>query len=332
MNHQPPINTVAPLSLQLPEAAVEDIWCKNGQFWALIGGSDLEYRSLTERQVRTLINTHLAALGQTGIKSKEVSKAIVWICLKKAVDHVIPRLSGYQIGTEIINGALFLIPSALKVIQPVKGSADLIIDLLSHMLGSKQFPYFLSWLKVAYECHKCGSKRPGQVVAFCGPKECGKTLTQDLIITPILGGAAAEPYRYAIGRTEFNEDQFSAAHLKISDQKSPRNRGDIQDFIRRVAFNEDEQFHPKNRSASLLPIFRRMTISCNESEEDLAIIPPINDLEDKLMLFKCSSLIASIDRLERLCDDYLSKGGELPAHVIEFPSAPYSQSVPKERY
>ena len=175
-------------------------------------------------------------------------------------------------------------------------------------------------------------KRPGQVVAFCGPKECGKTLTQDLIITPILGGAAAEPYRYAIGRTEFNEDQFSAAHLKISDQKSPRNRGDIQDFIRRVAFNEDEQFHPKNRSATLLPIFRRMTISCNESEEDLAIIPPINDLEDKLMLFKCSSLIASIDRLERLCDDYLSKGGELPAHVIEFPSAPYSQSVPKERY
>jgi len=38
------------------------------------------------------------------------------------------------------------------------------------------------------------------------------------ILTPILGGRAARPYRYMIGTTDFNSDLFLAEHLMIEDE------------------------------------------------------------------------------------------------------------------
>ena len=129
---------------------------------------------------------------------------------------------------------------------------------------------------------------PGQVLILAGPQGCGKNLVQELIITPILGDRIAEPYRFAVGRTQFNQDLYKAAHLMIADQKKPTERADMREFIRRMASNDFDSLHPKNKEAIGLPTLWRMTISCNEEPADLKIIPPLDGLEDKLMLFRCA--------------------------------------------
>ena len=51
------------------------------------------------------------------------------------------------------------------------------------------------WLKIAHESLRTGKLRVGQALAFAGPRECGKSLLQNHIITPIVGGRSAKPHR-----------------------------------------------------------------------------------------------------------------------------------------
>src|SRR5204862_7823749 len=80
-----------------------------------------------------------------------------------------------------------------------------------------QLSYGFAWLKVAYEALRAGVWRPGPALALAGPRNCGKSLLQQLI-TLILGGRSAKPYRYMRGGTEFNADLFGAEHLCIEDE------------------------------------------------------------------------------------------------------------------
>jgi hypothetical protein len=83
-------------------------------------------------------------------------------------------------------------------------------------------------------------------------------------------------------------DHYKAMHLMIADQKNPAERADMQEYIRRIASQSSEQLHPKNKEAISLEVLWRMTISCNEDEKDLRIIPPLDGLSDKVMLLKCA--------------------------------------------
>jgi hypothetical protein len=217
-----------------------------------------------------------------------IQNAFLYICSHQAIDYALPFLPGFSAGLHIINSARILVPQALTLIQPRKGKAEMINEILLAMLGAEQFIRLKGWLHLAYVCLQNHEIMPGQVLILAGPKDCGKNLTQRFIITPILGDRIAEPYRYAVGRTQFNQDLFKAAHLMIADQKKPTERADMKEFIRRIASNDFDSLHPKNKEAIGLPALWRMTISCNEEPADLKIIPPLDDLENKLMLFKCT--------------------------------------------
>lgn len=73
----------------------------------------------------------------------------------------------------------------------------------------------------------------------------------------------------------------------IADQKKPTDRADMREFIRRMASNDLDSLHAKNKEAIGLPMLCRMSVSCNEEESDLKIIPQLHGLEDKILLFKC---------------------------------------------
>jgi hypothetical protein len=286
MAFSPPTNSVPAIKLQLPADVVEDIWCKAPDFWIINGRS--EYQLLTRTDLVAFLQLRLGALGKHVTKS-QLRQGITWISANRRIDHVIPLLSGYQAGIHEINGTRILVPRTLPLIAPAPGKTDLCDSILSGMLGPPQIKHFLAWFKIAHQCLKSNLLMPGQVVVFAGPQGCGKNLVQELIITPVLGGCWAEPYRYATGITPFNEDHFSAAHLMIADQKKPRDRADMQEYIRRIASNQGESLHPKFGKAISLPISWRLTVSCNLEEKDLAIIPPLDGLENKLMLFKCDA-------------------------------------------
>ena len=206
------------------------------------------------------------------------------------VAHAGP-LAGYRKGLVEISGQRILVTSSPRLIKAEQRPHPVLDRLLTNMLGIKQLNYFIGWLKIGYECLADNTKRPGQVLVLAGPRDSYKSLLQNLI-TLILGGRCAKPYRYMSGATEFNGDLFGAEHLMIEDDiascyiRARRNFGArIKDFT----VNEFQSCHPKNRQALSLTPFWRLSVSVNDEPENLMIMPPLDDsLKDKLIILKVS--------------------------------------------
>jgi hypothetical protein len=262
-----------------------NIYYRHPNYFFLNGSSS--YENVTPPIIKNLLEQRF---NDAGIYSdrRMIQNAFVYICSHQSIDYALPFLPGFPAGLHIINSARILVPQALTLIQPRKGKTDLVDGILLNMLGADQFIRLKGWLLLAYICLQNHERMPGQVLILAGPRNCGKNLVQEHIVTPVLGNRIAEPYRYAVGKTQFNQDLFKAAHLMIADQKKPTERAHMREFIRRMASNDFDSLHPKNKEAIGLPTLWRMTISCNEEPADLKIIPPLDGLEDKLMLFKCA--------------------------------------------
>ena len=201
-------------------------------------------------------------------------------------------LSGWAKGIHVLPGVgRILVTEGPRIIEPVEGDWPLLHNLIHSLLGNtpRQAPTFLSWLKLAVESLRSNTFRPGQCVAFCGPKDCGKSLLQNLI-TEILGGQFARPYLYMSGKTEFNREMFEAVHLVIEDdQPSTRieERRAFGNRIKEIVANEGGQrLRAMYRDGIILPVLWRMTISVNSEPENLLMLPPMDDsMIDKIIVF-----------------------------------------------
>jgi hypothetical protein len=263
----------------------DGIYHRHPNYWILNGAGT--YENVAPPIIRLLIERRLVNVGLSADRSL-IRDALLHVCSQQSIDYALPFLPGFPVGLHTINGGRILVPQALTLIQPQPGKADLIESILLALLGSNQLTYFKGWLQISYNCLKDHEQMPGQVLILAGPQDCGKNLTQEEIITPVLGDRIAEPYRYAVGKTQFNQDLYKAAHLMIADQKNPADRIQMREFIRRMASNDLESLHPKGKDAITLPALWRMSVSCNEQPDDLKIIPPLDGLENKLLLFRCS--------------------------------------------
>ena len=208
-------------------------------------------------------------------------------------------LAGYLAGIHDVEGDRILVTSSPTIIQPVKGDFKIIWALVNNLLDDESIPgdqydqatYFFGWLKVGYEALRAGSRRAGQALALCGPRDAGKNLLQDWIITKIFGGRSARPYQYMAGVTPFNKDLHGAEHLVIADQESShdiRTRRAFGAAIKDFTVNEGQRLHAKGRDAITTKPFWRVSISLNDEPENLLVLPPIDEgLEDKIMLLRC---------------------------------------------
>lgn len=173
------------------------------------------------------------------------------------------------------------------------------LQFVQELLPDDQWMHLLQWLRVALVSLRAGDFRPGQVPVFAGPGQCGKSLLQS-IITEILGGRSASPFRYMMGETQFNYDLAGAEHWMIEDPASTtdiRTRRQFGAKLKEATVNRDFSIHQKGKDALLLPVFRRVTISVNDEPENLAVIPPLDaSLADKLFLFKCDMANVGDDR------------------------------------
>lgn len=86
-----------------------------------------------------------------------------------------------------------------------------------NLFGKSQLAYFLAWLKIAVTTLRSGERRKDQAVFLCGEHDCGKSFVQHYIITPLLGGREAYPYKYLNGDTQFNSELFASEHLVMDD-------------------------------------------------------------------------------------------------------------------
>jgi hypothetical protein len=245
---------------------------------------------------------HLKARGfstkpREGESLSAAEMAMLYIQNEKDVRYYGP-LAGRASGFYDEDGVRFLVTDSPQIVEPVPGDCKSILALLGGLVGADpehgdlQLATLTSWLKTAYQALRAGKRQPGQVPAFAGPVGCGKSLLQQ-IITALLGGRSAKAMRYMNGDTPFNSDLFGAEHLILEDEQSStdiRARMNMAAHIKAVSVNDVHSCHGKGRDAVSLRPFWRASISLNDQEESLLVLPPITaDIADKLMLLRCQS-------------------------------------------
>jgi hypothetical protein len=87
-----------------------------------------------------------------------------------------------------------LVDSSPIWISGEQGSWDTTMSLLINMLTPEQMKYFIYGLGFARASITQHIHVPGQALVLAGPAGSGKSLTQDLIITPFLGGRSGNPF------------------------------------------------------------------------------------------------------------------------------------------
>jgi hypothetical protein len=201
-------------------------------------------------------------------------------------------LAGFCSGVYQINGRRILVRDSPKLIHPQPGEWPVLKGILERMLGPEQESYLFGWLKVAIQSLHSLKPRVGQALVLAGPKNCGKSLLQNLI-TDLLGGRSSKPHRYMSGATPFNNELFGSEHLMIEDEESStdiRARKSFGSKIKDICANVTQSCHPKHREALTLTPFWRLSVSVNDEPEDLMILPPVTEsLEDKMIILKAAS-------------------------------------------
>jgi hypothetical protein len=202
-------------------------------------------------------------------------------------------LAGYKTGFYDMSGTRVLVTSSPRIIEPEPGDWSMLQSVIEGVLGGEeeQIAHFNAWLKLSYEALRAGRRTPGQVVVFCGPHGCGKSLLQQLV-TEVLGGRCAKPFQAMSGGTSFNGDWFAAEHLVVEDEQAStdiRARRACGRQIKNITVNVSQRLHAKHRDAIVLRPFWRMSVSLNSEQENIMIIPPLDDsLEDKVMIFQAA--------------------------------------------
>jgi hypothetical protein len=216
---------------------------------------------------------------------------------KKFVNYV-GALAGKSCGFYSENGTRFLVTSEPHIIVPVKGSWSTLETFIVHLLcgntepyGEDQLAVLYGWLKVAYCALRNRRLQPGQALALAGPVESGKSLLQ-AIITQILGGRCAKAALFLQGRTDYNGELFEAEHLMLEDESAStlhKDRLALGTSIKEVTANRVHACHPKFRQIVNLSPYWRITLTLNDRQERLLILPPlVEDIADKIILLRAS--------------------------------------------
>jgi hypothetical protein len=179
------------------------------------------------------------------------------------------------------------------LIEPKKGEWPTLEAVFKAVLTDEdhdQFFYWNAWVKMGFEALVAGLRKPGQAMILVGPAECGKSLLQD-IITTILGGREAKPYKFMTDATRFNSNLAGAEHLRIGDENPHtdiRARRNFGAQLKNLTVEECHEVEAKYRDALTLRPFWRLSISLNDEPENLMVLPPLDDhIMDKMIILKC---------------------------------------------
>ena len=188
----------------------------------------------------------------------------------------------------------FLITGSPKIINPVQGDCTFIIWYLKQLLPGPQLDFFLAWLRHAYLSLVHQAFSCGQVLFFIGPAQCGKSLLQIRLITPVLGGISAEPFTHMIGQTHFNSDLVKAGHLHVEDKGISHrqfDRNKFADAIKEIAVGSKVRCEGKGQDAFMVYPIRRLTISINGESYNFETVPALDEhILDKMSVFNCGKV------------------------------------------
>jgi hypothetical protein len=256
------------------------------------------YQPLSETQFKRRLRFHqMSTKALDFCHYSQVDVVLRELQQKKYVDYA-GALAGKERGYYFENGIPILVTYSPQLIIPKPGNWDTLRRLLSNLYwgpdeahADDQRHVFYGWVQVAFNALRVRRWQPGQALAFAGPSDAGKSLTQRLI-TMILGGRSAKAALFLQQRTDFNGEMFEAEHLMLEDEAASTRYKDRLAFaaqLKQIAANQVQPCHPKNRQIVNLCPWWRVTISLNDEPDRLLVLPPLSsDVADKLILLRAS--------------------------------------------
>jgi len=211
---------------------------------------------------------------------------------KNAVDFS-GAIAGFKSGLLDQGGNRFLVTKGPDLITPTKGDWPMLDAVFRAVLFDEDFDqlfYWHAWVKMGFEALVAGLRKPGQAMILVGPAECGKSLLQDLL-TVVFGGREAKPYKFMTDATRFNSNLAGAEHLRIGDENPHtdiRARRNFGAQLKNLTVEECHEVEAKYRDALTLRPFWRLSISLNDEQENLMVLPPLDEhIMDKMIILKC---------------------------------------------
>lgn len=230
-----------------------------------------------------------------GLIKPDIDAALCRIQTRHFV-HFAGPLAGMARGLHEASGSKVLVTTSPAIIPAAPGEWPTLRAVIDGLLGAdpeageNQVKVFLGWLKFARESVMTGRRRPGQVMALAGPRNCGKSLLID-IVELALGGRRANPYPYFTGRTQFNADLAGAELLAIDDEAGStdiRARKNLAASIKSNLFSGSVRVEGKHKTGFSFGPCWRVMIALNDEPEALLVLPPITeDIADKLTVLRC---------------------------------------------
>lgn len=160
-------------------------------------------------------------------------------------------------------------------------------------LADLQLGLFVGWLKQFRRALKDPSIHlPGHLLGLIGPRDCGKSLGQDMV-SLLGGGRSTDASSWLQGRSDFNSQLWGVEHLILSDanlEDDARVKKAFRDTIKGIVANPVYSLTRKYADEiSLRPIWR-ISLSANDDAQSAGVIPsPVADpsLADKVLYLKC---------------------------------------------
>jgi hypothetical protein len=272
----------------------EDVWFEpeRNRYWT----TDAEgaWINLYEDSMkRLLVKKGLSKKTTPDQELSSVEVALEEIQTRKNV-HCALEVAGYSTGMKLLSNKKILITGAARHLEPEEGDWSLIQGVVDALLldedgGRTPIDILYEWTLNFLECLESEISHTGQVLVIAGPKDCGKSLLQNLL-TPLFGGRAGLPYDFTTGATNFNADLSRAEHLMIEDETPPENQGvrrTIGSILKKFAANKLSRIHPKHRDAFNAELIQRLTLTTNDDAKCLQVLPFIDEtLSDKIILLR----------------------------------------------
>ncbi len=195
-----------------------------------------------------------------------------------------------------------------------------------------QTPVIYTWLRLTLDLYYLRAATGGfyrglpilrnlPALVIAGKPDGGKSLFQDFVVKPMLGGRSADPSKYVTAKTDFNADLFQSDLLKLGDTPLSSKLEDRQilgQFLKHIVAEQWHRYHPKRYDAlGDVPAIWRVLFTLNDDKENLMTLPPmIEGVVDKLILVHANGLGIPVDTTE--LEAYMDFGANLRESLPAF--------------
>ncbi len=279
-----------------------------GRFWKRVpegeGGVE-EWIELREGAMRRdLAAAGLSPKAEGGAKMSQVDARLHEVEQGERVVEA-RRLAGYRVGKHIIGGDTVLVPRALRLLDKKRGEWLCVAAFMEGLLDgddddlawtgtevakrTDQRDFAFAWLQDLLRSLYGGYITSGPAFCIAGVPNCGKTRLLN-IVRILCGDRVGLPYKWMIGRDDFNQELFGAALWQIDDETvdtSGEARAGIGAWMKKIAAGEELKCRGMQRDGFNVRTTRRLFFSLNLAENDLKVLPQLTDgVGDKMSAFK----------------------------------------------